>query len=266
MDTKWSEKSIVISGGAGGLGRECAERFAILGSHVTILDVDTSSGEQVAHEINQNIGSHRCDYYSIDVTNESDIAEVMTSIREAHEKISVLINCAGIARGADQKDDQGQWLGMEDVSVEDWTKVLTVNLTGTFLLCKHAGRMMKQAGWGRIINTASISALVMNRGLLGLGSYSASKGGVISLTKVLAVEWAKYGITVNSISPGYMETPMGVRSQTMKGFRELQLSLIPQGRLGKPEEFAAAAIYLASEEAAHTTGSNLVLDGGYTSW
>ena len=121
-------------------------------------------------------------------------------------------------------------------------------------------------GYGRIINTASMSALVANRGLKGLGPYSASKGAVISLTKVLAVEWAQHGITVNSISPGYMKTDMGTRSQTLKGFKELQLSLIPQGRLGLPEEYAHAVLYLASEHAGHTTGMNLVMDGGYTAW
>jgi NAD(P)-dependent dehydrogenase (short-subunit alcohol dehydrogenase family) len=111
-----------------------------------------------------------------------------------------------------------------------------------------------------------MSASVANRGILGLGPYSASKGGVISLSKVLAAEWAAYGITVNTISPGYMATEMGTRSQRFPGFKELQLSLIPQGRLGEPREFAHSAVFLASEGAAHITGHNLVIDGGYTVW
>ena len=162
--------------------------------------------------------------------------------------------------------DEAGWLPMEKVSLSDWTRVVNVNLTGTFLFNRAVAPAMMERGWGRIINVASMSALVANRGLAGLGPYAASKGGVISLTKVLAVEWAAKGITVNSISPGYMATEMGTRSQRFPGFKELQLSLIPQGRLGDPREFAQTAVFLASEGAQHITGHNLVIDGGYTSW
>lgn len=259
-------KVVVISGGIGGLGKATAREFASQGATVQILDNQDVKLENFFGNTTGCEDTYTCDFYKADITNQSEINDAIDTILMRYQKIDILVNCAGIARGPGQRREDGTWLPMEEVSLDDWDRVITINLTGTFLLCKAVAKSMINQRWGRVINTASISGLIANRGLDGLGPYAASKGGVISLTKVLAVEWAKYGITVNSISPGYMATEMGMRSQSLKGFKELQLSLIPQGRLGEPEEFAKAVLFLASDGAAHITGHNLIIDGGYTAW
>jgi sorbose reductase len=262
VDTGLAGKVVLITGAARGLGRQAAEAFACEGARIAVLDSSEEGSALAAEELSEITETYRL---TADVSREDSVEKAVSSLLKQWKTIDVLIHCAGIARGPEQKGPDG-WLPMEQVALDDWQRVLSVNLTGTFLLNRAAARSMIDQRWGRIVNVASISAMVANRGLAGLGPYAASKGGVISLTKVLAVEWAAYGITVNSISPGYMATEMGVRSQTMPGFKELQLSLIPQGRLGDPDEFAAAAMFLASAQAGHITGHNLVIDGGYTAW
>lgn len=256
-------KVVIVTGAARGLGQAAARAFAEEGARVCIMDVNLEAALAAARElspITEAVG------FGLDVRNEIQVEEAVAAVHGKWGRIDVLVHCAGIARGDAQKAQDGSWLPMEEVGLADWEKVLGVNLTGTFLMDRAVARRMIPAGWGRIINVASMSAMVANRGLAGLGAYAASKGGVVSLTKVLAAEWAGHGITVNSISPGYMATEMGVRSHSIPGFKELQLSLIPQGRLGKPEEFAFVALALAADGAAHMTGHDVVMDGGYTLW
>lgn len=260
-----NEQVVVISGGSGGLGKATAQLFLSLGNRLYILDNDLDKIKQMKDQ-EPFKGNEKCTFFQLEIADEKQVVKTIAQIRAIEQKIDVLVNCAGISRGPNQRKDDGSWKPMEDVSLDDWQKVIDINLTGTFLLCREVAKVMIKNRWGRIINTASISGLIANRGLDGLGPYSASKGAVITLTKVLAVEWAKHNITVNAISPGYMATEMGTRSQTIKGFKELQLSLIPQGRLGNPNEYAETVYFLASEGASHITGHNLVMDGGYTSW
>jgi NAD(P)-dependent dehydrogenase (short-subunit alcohol dehydrogenase family) len=263
VETGLKGKVVIVTGAARGLGRAAVQAFAEEGSIVCILDVNLGSALTAAEElsaITEAVG------FGLDVRDEAQVEKIVASIHERWGRIDVLVHCAGIARGDTQKDSSGAWLPMEDVTLADWEKVIGVNLTGTFLMDRAVAKRMIPAHTGRIINVASMSAMVANRGLPGLGPYSASKGGVVSLTKVLAAEWAGHGITVNTISPGYMATEMGVRSHSIPGFKELQLSLIPQGRLGKPEEFAFVALMLAADNAAYITGHEVVMDGGYTLW
>lgn len=266
MTNKTDKRVVLVTGGAGGLGKATADRFAEIGDFVHILDNRPEILSEVETQVRKQPHSNNFAFHVLDVTKEQEVIRVVDEIVSVHKTIDVLVNCAGIARGPGQRREDGTWHPMQDVSIEDWLKVINVNLTGTFLLCKTVAKVMIEQGKGRIINTASMSGFIANRGLDGLGPYSASKGGVIALTKVLAVEWAKYGITVNAISPGYMATEMGTKSQTLKGFKELQLSMIPQGRLGAPVEFAKTIEFLASDGAGHITGHNLVMDGGYTCW
>ena len=260
MKTGSDGRVVMVTGAAGGLGSATARVFASEGAEVIMVDRDGERVTGAAREIGAS-----CTPFSVDVTSETEVAGLVGEVLASKGRLDVLVHCAGISRGRSQQGSDG-WLPMERVSLEDWNTVIETNLTATFLVDREAVQPMIRQRWGRIINVASISALVANRGLAGLGPYSASKGGVVSLTKVLAAEWARYNITVNSISPGYMATEMGTRSQTIPGFRELQLELSPQGRLGEPDEFAHAALYLASDRAAHVTGHNLVIDGGYTVW
>lgn len=262
MDSGLSGRVVIVTGAARGLGKEAAGAFAREGSLVAVVDADESGAGETADGLS---GTAEALGIGADVSDEAQVEEVVRKVLHKWKRIDVLLHCAGIARGPGQMGTEG-WIPMERVSLADWTRVLTVNLTGTFLMDRAVAPSMIEKRWGRIINVASISASVANRGVLGLGPYSASKGGVVSLTKVLAAEWAPYGITVNSISPGYMATEMGTRSQRFPGFKELQLSLSPQGRLGEPREFAHSAVFLASEGASHITGHDLKIDGGYTVW
>lgn len=264
MDLGLKGKVVIVTGGARGLGLASARAFAAEGSRICIIDVNADAAIEAARMISPS--GENAFGLSIDVRDEAAVDRAADAVHARWGRIDVLVHCAGIARGDAQKAEDGSWLPMEKVGLADWEKVVGVNLTGTFLMDRAAARHMIPARSGRIINVASMSAHVANRGLAGLGPYAASKGGVVSLTKVLAAEWAAHGITVNSISPGYMATEMGVRSHAIPGFKELQLSLIPQGRLGKPDEFGFVALMLAADGAAHITGHDIVMDGGYTLW
>lgn len=151
----------------------------------------------------------------------------------------------------------------EEMSWEDWKKVIDVNLTGVFLTDVAAGKQMLKQGGGSIINTASMSARIINIPQPQC-SYNASKGGVVQLTKSLAVEWATRNIRVNSISPGYMATYLTVEIPTLKSMAEEWKQLTPTKRLGNPEELQAIAVYLASDASLFTTGSDFVIDGAYS--
>jgi NAD(P)-dependent dehydrogenase (short-subunit alcohol dehydrogenase family) len=260
---KTGDKKIAMVTGAGrGLGKATAELLALEGKSIVAADVDGNSAKNVAEALSKHIDTQAV---TVDVSDSADVERLVETAVSRFGRIDILVHCAGIARGKTQKGESG-WLPMEEVSDADWHQVLEINLSGTFFVNRAVGRVMIRHKWGRIINTASISGIIANKGLAGLGPYSASKGGIITLTKVLAVEWAKYNITVNCISPSYMATEMGMRSQTIPGFKELQLEMTPMGRLGAPEEFAQVVSFLASEGSSYVTGHNLLLDGGYTAW
>jgi NAD(P)-dependent dehydrogenase (short-subunit alcohol dehydrogenase family) len=263
MNQELAGRVAVVTGAGRGLGYAAADALARRGARVAVVDVS----EETAHAAAEDLGSiTEAAAFPVDVADALAVGETVQAIGEHFGTVDILVHCAGISRGSTQKDDGGNWLPMESVPEADWHQVIETNLSGTFFMNQAVARHMIAQKRGRIINVASMSALVANKGLVGLGPYSASKGGVLSLSTVLAVEWAPYNITVNCISPGYMATEMGKRSQFMPGFKELQLDNTPMRRLGEPREFAHAVLYLASDDAAYTTGHNLVLDGGYTAW
>ncbi len=258
-----TDQTAFITGGASGLGRAAAWAFCRKGARVFIADRDMEAASRAAAEIQE--AGFRALPLAIDVAESGSVAAAVRKATEGGGRIDILLNCAGIARGDSQMGPEG-WLPMQEVSDSDWKQVVSIDLTGTFFVDREIGKVMIQQKYGRIINVASISGMFGNMGLEGLGPYSAAKGGVIALSRVLAMEWAQYNITVNSISPGYMATEMGKRSQRFPAFRRIQIEQTPMRRLGEPDEFAAAAVYLASPEAAFVTGHNLVIDGGYTVW
>lgn len=151
----------------------------------------------------------------------------------------------------------------EDMSLEQWKRVIDINLTGVFLTAQAAGRVMLKQGYGSIINTASMSAHIVNVPQPQC-AYNASKAGVIQLTKSLAVEWAKRGVRVNSISPGYMGTDLTLSSPTLQPLITQWNAMAPMGRLGKPEELQAVCVYLAGDASSFTTGADFVIDGAFT--
>jgi NAD(P)-dependent dehydrogenase (short-subunit alcohol dehydrogenase family) len=230
---------------------------------IVVADANEIGGQEVCAEIERSGGKSTA--LTVDITSSEQVEQVVESCVKEFGRIDIVLHCAGIARGKHQWLN-GRWRPMEDLEESDWDTIIDVNLKGTFLVNQQVGIQMIKQRAGSIVNVASMSGVVANRGVLGHGAYCASKAGVIGLTKVLAAEWARYNIRVNAISPAYMDTGMVERLKSIPGLYETQLDMTPMGRYGQPEEFAKTAVFLASEDASYITGCNLLLDGGYTAW
>jgi NAD(P)-dependent dehydrogenase (short-subunit alcohol dehydrogenase family) len=232
----------LITGAAGGIGAALAETFHRAGARLTLVDIVDCAARA------RDLGPG----HAAEILDLGDPAAIATTVeRIGRERgIDLLINNAGLGM-----------VGLaEEQSIEDWDRTQAINLRAPWLMAKAAFPFLKASGRGRVVNLASQAGVVA---LLEHAAYGASKAGLINLTKVLAVEWAKYGITANAISPTVVDTPMAVIGWAgEKGVRARQE--IPVGRFARPAEVAAAALYLCSENAAIVTGENLVLDGGYT--
>lgn len=241
-------KKAFITGGAKGIGKSAALAFAEAGADVAIVDTDTESAEATVKEV-KALGVNSI-YVKTDITNPTQVDAMIESVLKEFKTIDIAFNNAGIC--INEK--------AEDMSYENWKKVLDVNLTGIFLTARAAGRVMIKNRKGCIINTASMSGHIVNVPQPQC-AYNASKAGVILLTKSLAVEWAPYNVRVNSISPGYIGTKMTLSATQWIPTWE---SLTPVKRMGRPEELTAALIYLAGDGASFTTGCDIVIDGAFT--
>lgn len=250
-----SGKVAIVTGAAMGLGKATALMLAREGAKVTVSDLNEGEGRAVAEAIGSSGGEAL--FLRHDVAREDDWQQVIARTVERFGRLSVLVNNAGVAIAGTA----------EDTTLEDWRRLMSVNLDGVFLGTKHAIRAMKGTGGGSIVNLSSIEGLV---GDPNLAAYNASKGGVRLFTKSAALHCAKsgYNIRVNSIHPGYIWTPM-VRNYLQgagdveAGRRELD-KLHPLGHVGEPDDVAYGVLYLASDESKFVTGSELVIDGGYT--
>jgi NAD(P)-dependent dehydrogenase (short-subunit alcohol dehydrogenase family) len=238
----------VVTGAASGLGRAVAAGFADAGAFVVAADLPGSEVGDVAAEL----GPDRARPVELDVTRREEVDGMVELALETEGRVDVLVNSAGIgARGA-----------AADYDPELWDRVLAVNLTGTFNCCRVVGRRMLAAGAGSIINLASIGGLVGYAGSIG---YQASKGGVVQITRTLAVEWASSGVRVNAIAPCTFETPVVARQRAAEpDLYPGMLARIPAGRFGEPEEIVGPALFLASDASSMVTGHILTVDGGYT--
>jgi 3-oxoacyl-[acyl-carrier protein] reductase len=242
----------LVTGGGSGIGRATARRFAAEGAAVVVNDMDEAAATATADLIRQDGG--RAEAAPGSVTRASDIAAAVDVALETFGRLDILINNAGITRDALAvriRDGEVQRL-----REPDWDAVLDVNLKGTFLCCQEAAIPMIGQGYGRIVNTASVAAY----GNVGQANYSASKAGVIGLTRTLAKEWARYGILVNCLAPGAVDTPM--TAAIPDKHREQLLQQIPLRRMADPSEIAAAHLFLASDDASYITGQCLVVDAG----
>lgn len=253
--SRLSQKVALITGGASGLGRAMGRLFTKEGAKVVLTDINEENGQAAVTEIKNNGGDAH--FISHDVTSEEQWESVISQTLETHGRLNIVVNSAGI----------GALGNAEETSYEDWRKVNSINLDGVFLGTKHGIRAIKNNQTdGSIINISSIMGLVGDANLAG---YNASKGGVKLLTKSAALHCAQagYKVRVNSIHPGYIKTPM-VEGAIESGHsdEEKLKSLHPVGHLGEPDDIAYGALYLASEEAKFVTGSELVIDGGYTAW
>ncbi len=243
-------KVALISGGARGMGAAEARMFAREGAQVVLGDVLDPEGRAVEAEIAGKGG--KAAYVGLDVTREADWQAAVGLAEKRFGKLDVLINNAGISITG----------RVEDTSLADWQRVMDVNATGVFLGTKAAIPAMRRAGGGSIVNISSQLGLVGTD--ITSPMYPASKGAVRLLTKVTAIQYAKEKIRCNSVHPGPIVTPMTEKRRADPEIYRLMLSRIPLGRYGEPEEVAYAVLYLASDESAFVTGSELVIDGGWT--
>jgi NAD(P)-dependent dehydrogenase (short-subunit alcohol dehydrogenase family) len=243
-------KVALISGGARGMGAVEAKLFAKEGAKVVIGDVLAAQGQQVEAEIKAAGGE--AVFVQLDVTREADWQQAVAIAESRFGKLDILVNNAGIS----------QQSLVEHTAVEDWDRLMNINATGVFLGTKTALPAMRRAGSGSIINISS------QLGLVGTDNsspqYQASKGAVRLLTKATAIQYAKENIRANSVHPGPIATPLNEARRANPQIYQLTVSRIPLGRYGQPEDVAYGVLYLASDESAYVTGSELVIDGGWT--
>jgi NAD(P)-dependent dehydrogenase (short-subunit alcohol dehydrogenase family) len=251
MAERLANKVALITGAGSGLGREMALLFAREGASVVINDIDEEAGERTASELG---GGAR--FVPGDVSDDASVQNLFAAVREAHGRLDVSVHNAGIM---DPRDE-----GPTVTPLDIWDRVIAINLTGVFLCCRHCIPLMLETdGNSSIINIASFVAL------MGAASpqiaYTASKGGVLSMTREIAVEYARQGIRANAICPGPIRTPLLEYLIADDEKRENRLNHIPAGRFGEPADIANAALYLASDDSDWVTGTEFNVDGGITS-
>ena len=249
-------KRCVVTGGSRGLGREMALAIAEAGADLVLVGRDRGSLEATGTEIRQR--GRTAALIQADVSQPLEAERACRTALEEHGPIHILINNVG-GRRFD--------VPTEDFDLEQWQEIVDLNLTSTFICTKLiGGAMVRRGQGGRIINVASISGLVANRGIGGR-SYETSKAAVIQFTRAVAADWAPHRVTVNAIAPGAFLTEPNVRWSRLKpAVLETFKAQIPMGEFGRPEDLGPLAVYLASDAARYMTGAVLVIDGGYTAW
>jgi len=256
-----TEKTVVITGAAGNLGSQYAEGLSQVGANVILADLDYVKCAQIAKKLKKQYAVDP-EPIKLDLTKQSSISNLVSKTISKYAKIDVLINNA-----AYQGNDRIRTTPFEDLSLADWNEALTVNLTGIFLTCQQVGKVMKKQKRGNIINIGSTYGLVApdqriygNSGQNAAAFYAATKSAIINLTRYLASYWANTGIRVNTLTPG------GVRRNQTKSFIKNYSYKTMLGRMAEKDEYVGAIIFLASDASSYMTGSNLIVDGGWTAW
>ena len=247
MELTLDGKVALITGGASGIGRGIAEKFAELGAHLMIADLDSDAAGEAAKAMSDSGGKAAA--CGIDVTDEESVIAAFEKVVAELGGLDILVNSAGT----------GCMSALHEMIIEEWDMVIDVNLKGTFLCSREAAKVMMENGGGKIINLSSINETVP---LAGEVPYCASKGGVMMLTRAAALELAPYGINVNAIGPGAIDTPLMEEVLSVPEIREGLVRQIPFGRLGRPADVADAALFLASGLSDWVTGHTLFVDGG----
>lgn len=238
----------LVTGAASGIGEATAVRLAQEGAAVAVTDISEEAGEAVAARIRD--GGGKAVFFTLDVSDEQQWTDGLARVGEEFGRLDILVNNAGM----------GDIDTIEDTSIEDYRRTISVDQDSVFFGMKYAADMLKESGHGSIVNVSSIFGA--SGGFGTSPAYHAAKGAVRTITKNVALLWAKQGIRVNSIHPGFIETPI---LEPAKGteMEEGMLAVTPMGRLGQPEEIAAAVAYLASDDASFVTGAELYVDGGF---
>ncbi|AZN39640.1 SDR family NAD(P)-dependent oxidoreductase [Paenibacillus albus] len=250
----WKDKVVIVTGGGSGIGRAVCGRFAAEGASVIVVDRNADNAEAAAEEI--AAAGFRAAAVEADVALEADVKQVVAETLERFGRIDVLVNNAAVC----------PQIRITEMSLQGWNDVITNNLTSVFLFCREVIPSMVQQGGGAIVNVSSVHALAT---LDGYSAYAASKGGIVSLTRAIALDFAKQNVRVNTVLPGAVHTPMlessvknldTPREETMKTWNEAQ----PIGRVGQAEEIASVVLFAASPDNSFMTGASLVVDGGLT--
>jgi NAD(P)-dependent dehydrogenase (short-subunit alcohol dehydrogenase family) len=245
-------RTAFVTGAGRGIGRAIAVGFAACGADVACFDLDADGAKTTAAQI-ATTGGRSCALAG-DTTDAGSLADAVGAAVDALGPIRAAVNCAGVAGAT----------AAEDMDAADFRRVVDINLTGVFLSAQAEARVMLAHGGGSIVNVASMSATIANRGLLQ-AHYNASKAGVVHLTKSLATEWADRGIRVNALSPGYTLTPMNERPEVAERLHAYAEDT-PLRRIASVEDMVGPAVFLASDAAAFCTGADLIVDGGYVCW
>ena len=251
--TSQPTKVAVVTGSAQGIGKAAATHLAVDGYAIVIADIRPDAAQQTAEEFTRN--GYKAASVRVDVSDPSSCSEMIAGAVEHFGRVDAMINCAGISKPGPSLD----------VTPEDWQRMIGIQLNGTFYCCQAAGRQMVKQGWGGcIVNITSVTA---QAAFPERASYCSSKAGVDMLTKVLAIEWAKYKIRVNAVGPSHTETEM-TRTNIARGLYDLETVTrrIPMGRLASMDDIADGVSFLCSEKAGFVTGQALYVDGGYLAY
>lgn len=250
MSRRFEGKSVIVTGGASGIGRAAALAFAAEGARVVVADLNESSGETTARRVRGDGGE--ATFVRTDVSRAADCAAMVDAAVKLYGRLDVAFNNAGINLAV---------APIANVEEQDWARILSVNLTGVFLCMKHEIPAMKRTGGGAIVNTASVGGVI---GTAGVTAYCATKHGVVGLTKSAALDHIADGIRINAICPGGTRTEMLAEWFKDPAVERRALSHTPIGRMASPEEIARAVMFLASEEASFMVGHAMIADGGLT--
>lgn len=246
----------LVTGAGQGIGRAYAHALGEAGAAVAVVDISAPQAEEVADELEKKgIESLAV---TTDVTDPEQIGKMIDSIVKKWDALTISVNNAGI----------GQWVNAEDITADVWQKIMRLNLDGVLYCAQAEARQMMKGSYGKIINTASMSGHIVNTPQ-NQTPYNVSKAGVLHMTRSLAAEWARYGIRVNSISPGYTRTKLVddlLATPEGKKMKDAWLSLTPMGRMAEVTDLQGAVVYLASEASDFMTGADLIVDGGYCVW